>query len=247
MSRRRDAFDELVSANPVDRDRLPAGLSPWAQHTLAAILDTMRDAGRPNTPRWKRRRLVVIAVVLLTLVALGATWILTRPVTQPQAIACFQAPNLDADRVAVQSGSSAAACEHLWADGTLSNPTFGPAGSVPPLVACVSEAGSLFVFPSDDLSLCGRLGLAEPDPSPPQDADRVRAIIDDLANYFSDQPCIPIQRAADDVRRILDEQGATDWTIDATPGTDDRPCASVALDAEQTTVLLVPIPPPPTP
>lgn len=247
MSDLRRAFDELTSANPVDRDQLESYDSPTARRILRSILNTPQEtARRARTPFGKRRLVLVAAIIVVTLITLAAVWIMTRPVTQPQAIACFQAPHPDADRVGIQSGRPAgtAACEQFWADGTLSNPEFGSPGSVPPLMACVSEAGSLFVFPSDDPGLCARLGLAVPDPATSLEADTVRALNNALVDYFSSQPCTTIPQAVADVRRILDEHEAFDWIVVATAGNDERPCASFGLDAEEHTIHLVPIPEP---
>lgn len=247
MRRRHDVLKELTAADPVRRDQVETHSSPAAQRLLAAILSTPRQEPSPAAkPRSRSRLGVALAIVALAVAALAATWILTRPVTQPQALACFQAPNLDADRVGVRLGPSEgqAACEALWADSTLSNPDFGPPGTVPPLVACVSEAGWLFVFPGDDPGLCTRLGLAIPDPGSMPDADAIRALTSALVDYFSDQQCIPIPQAVIDVREILDTHVGPDWSISSEPGTDDRPCASFGLDAEERTVFLVPIPEP---
>lgn len=243
MSGKRDAFDQLRTSDPVDRLRLEGHASPRAQRMLRSILGTPREE---RTPSNRRRLVLVIAIAAAALAALAAAWLITRPVTQPQGIACYQAADLDADRVAVQSGLTvtAAACEALWVDGTLSNPEFGPAGSVPPLVACVNDAGGLAVFPSDDPSICADLGLATPDPASTSDAEAVRALNDALVEYFSARQCIPIPEAVVEVRRILDTHGAADWTIQQTPGPDDRPCASFGLDAKAQTIFVVPIPEP---
>jgi hypothetical protein len=243
MSERQDAFHELRASDRVHRGRLEGHASPRAQRMLRVILDTPREEPPPST---RRRLVVVIAIAVIALVALAATWLVTRPVTHPQSIVCYQAADLESDRVAVASGPTltASGCEAVWAEGTLSNPEFGPAGSVPPLVGCVGGSGALAVFPSDDPSVCARLGLAIPDPASIPGAETVIVLNNALVDYFSARHCIAIPEAVAGVRTILDAHGASDWTIETTPGPEDRPCASYGLDAEAQTVFVVPIPEP---
>ena len=171
---------------------------------------------------------------------------MTRPVSEPEDIVCYQAVDLDSDRVGVGYGAdvTAAACVRFWEDGTLTNPEFGPAGSVPPLAGCVSAAGSLAVFPSEDPNVCQDLGLADVDPSSVPAAGEIRSLNDILVDYFASDGCVPIPRAVDDVRGILDTRGFANWTITETSGSSDRICASFSMEAENETVFIVPIPKP---
>lgn len=244
MSRRFDAFDELARHDPVDESSLPSHDSPQAQRLLAEITATPRQPQRTSLRH--RRVVVAIAVGIAAVATLGAAWIMTRPVAEPQDIVCYQAADLDSDRVGIGYGDDVAAeaCERFWSDGILTNPQFGPAGSVPPLVACVSEAGSLAVFPTNDPNVCHTLGLADVDEASLPGADAVRDLNDALVDYFLTNLCIPVPRAVDDVRRILDAHGFVDWTISETSGPPDRPCASHSMDTENARITIIPIPEP---
>lgn len=239
---RHDAFDELAQHDPIDQSSLPSHDSPQAQRLLADIVATPRQPGRTSVRH--RRVVVAIAVGIAAVAALGAGWIVTRPVTEPQDIVCYQAVDLDSDRAGVGYGDdvTAAACERFWADGTLTNPEFGPAGSVPPLVACVSAGGSLAVFPTNDPNVCHSLDLGEIDEASLPGADTIRGLNDALVNYFASDGCVPIPRAVDDVRGILDTRGFAHWTIVETSGSPDRICASFSMGSESETVFIVPIP-----
>lgn len=236
MDRPSDAFDRLRAADPVDPARIPGAGSPEAARTLAWVLAQPRD----SAPARRRRAgwFVVVAVLLG-----AAAWVVFGPVTDPVGTACYAAASLDADRVAAPSGAAdVTVCVPFWVDGLLVNPEVGPAGSVPPLVACLSDSGGLAVFPRTEPNVCGRLGLASPDPGSLPDAEAVRALGDRLAAHFLEAGCQPLDAAAVDVRRILDEAGFADWTVEPGTPTPDRPCASFSLDSATETIHLVPMP-----
>ncbi len=242
MNRRSDAFDELCRHDPIDEFALPSHDSPQAQRLLAEITAAPRNSRHTSSRR--RRIATAIAVGIAAVATFGAAWIVTRPVTQPQNIVCYQSIDLNSDRVGVGYGNdvTAAACARAWADGTLTNPEFGPTGSTPPLVACVSDVGSLAVFPSNDPNVCQDLGLADVDPSSVPGAGAVRSLNDNLVDYFLSDSCIPLPRATDDIRSILDAGGFADWTIVETQGAPDRTCGSFSMDAESTTIYIIGIP-----
>lgn len=237
-----DAFDELARLDPVDEAALPSHDSPHGRQLFAEITATPR---RPRPASLRHRRVIVaIAVGIAAIAAIGAAWIMTRPVTESHDIVCYQAADSNSDRVGVGYGDyvAAEACARFWADGTLTNPEFGPEGSVPPLVACVSAAGSLAVFPSEDPSVCQNLGLDSIDEASLPAADAIRDLNDALVDYFLADPCIPIPWAVDDVRDVLDSRGFADWTLTRSAGSRQRPCASFSMEVETTTIFIVPIP-----
>jgi len=167
-----------------------------------------------------------------------------RAISTPTAIGCYRAPTLDADVVAVASGESLdpSVCAPVWETGVLVNTDIVPVGSVPTFVACVTDRGSLAVFPSDDRTLCEQLGLAFPDDESIIPGETIRHLQDSLDAYFATHQCVPLEQAQNDIQRILTASGFTDWTIQTQPPRSDSPCASYGLDPQQSTIHLVPIP-----
>jgi hypothetical protein len=246
MRRRRDAFDVLKANNPVDEASLPTAESQKARALLAEITATSREMPTSTSRPIVARRHLVIAVAAMATTLIAATWLILRPVADPISVACYQATSLDSAVVAVASGGTLDTdlCTLVWEEGTLVNPAVAPEGEVPPLVGCVSESGSLAVFPSDDRSLCGQLGLAEPDPASIPAGDVVRDLNDKLVAYFVSHECVPVDDAKRDVTQILADSGLSDWHVQSLPGTPDRPCASFALAVDTKTIELIPIPRP---
>ncbi|HHC08074.1 MAG TPA: hypothetical protein ENK55_05100 [Actinobacteria bacterium] len=241
MNHEPDAFEQLRAADPVDPATVDGPDSPRARALLSSILATDRTPEAVPERRRRRRRLAVAAAILAALAA-AAAWIVTRPVTNPASLSCYEGPTLDSSQVGlVGRPLEVASCVPFWADGTLTNPAYPP-GTVPPLVACVTDVGTFAVFPSEDPNLCEELGLAPPDPQSIDDAAPIIDLENALVDYFSSDPCIPIPQAADDVQRILDEHGVSDWTITVGEQRPDRPCASLSFEPERRTVRIVPIP-----
>lgn len=242
MNDQPDAFEQLRAANLVDPTQVDGPDSPRAQTLLASILATP-FAREPNVVRRRRRRLIV-AVAILAVLGGAAAWIVTRAVTNTTAISCYQELNLSGPRVGLAGHPlDAQSCAPFWADGTLTNPDYPP-GVVPPLVACVTDTGALGVFPSDDHNLCEKLDLAPPDPASIRDATPILDLDQAISEYFATDQCIPIPRAVDDVRQILEDHDASDWTITIGEQRPDRPCASLSFEPETHTMRIVPIPEP---
>jgi hypothetical protein len=247
VTERPNAFALLRLADPVDQDTVRSPDSPPARQLLAEILQTPRDTPyrRHRRPDWQ----VAVGVALVTVLTIAATWLWLRPVTDPLGVACYAAVDLDGDRAARAGGSTLDpddACGDYWRDRVLVNPDLVPPGSVPPLLGCVTDQGGLAVFPTDDPETCARLGLATVDPGSIDEGDTIRAVTDQLVDHFLAAGCLPLDQAERDVRQILDDNGFTDWTIIAGPPTEERPCASLAIDAPTRTITLVPMPQPPT-
>jgi hypothetical protein len=241
-----DAFELLCRSDPVDETRLPDHQTPTAQQLLARILSEPRQAATPDRPRRLsgRRLRVAVALALVALATIAAAWIAIRAISDPIAIGCYQALTLDSDRVAVASGGQLdpSVCAPIWEEQTLTNQQVAPAGSVPPLLGCVTDTGSLAVFPSDDPTLCEDLGLSRPDDQSIPEGDAIRQLNDQLIAYFDRQACVPFNQAQLDIESILKEMGFGDWTIEVEVGDPDYPCASFGLDTQQRTIHLIPIP-----
>ncbi len=245
MSDPSNGFELLKEANPVDVDQVKSPDSETAQTMLASIIETPRP--EVSRKRLGRRPLRLAAVLTgLAVVLIGATWLLTRDVENPQAIACHQAVNLDSDIAAAPVGgpATAEACIPVWEDGILEKPDVAPTGSVPPLTACVTGRGTLAVFPTDNQDVCSDLGLAYPEPTSQDTADQIRQLDTDLQVHFASGECAGMEKAETRVRTILDDSGLDGWSIETQEPSEARPCASYSLDADTETIHLVPIPVP---
>lgn len=243
MARRQDGLDWLRALNPVDESEVEGPDSARAQNLLADIISRPREASAEGRVGWKPLRLA-LALMAGLLITTAAAWLWTAVIDKPNAVSCYQAPSVDADIAAAPATgeASADACAVVWQDGILENSDIAPTGSVPPLTACIAEGGGLAVFPTDDTTICGKLGLAQPDPAGQDQADTLRGVEETLISYFQSEPCIPMAEAEVQVRRILDGAGLTDWRVQSQPEHPDRPCASHSFDPESQTVHLIPIP-----
>lgn len=245
MSDPKEGFELLRAANPIDEADVEGPDSPRAQELLERVLAS--PIPEPEQPRLPARRVrVIIALAILALATTAAAWLWTRAIERPNAILCYEQANLEADIAGAPAGgrATADACATVWQDRVLVNPEVAPPGLVPPLTACVGENGSLAVFPTDNSTICDKLGLAHPDPGSQDPADAVRRLENDLISYFQSRNCIAVAEAQTAVRAILDEAGFSVWRIESQPESPDRPCASFSMDPVAQTIHLIPIPEP---
>jgi hypothetical protein len=245
VARRDDAFEAWRAGNPVDESTMPGPDSAEGRALFAEITSTPRTSS-PKAKYSQRRLLVAIAVAVLALASIAAAWLVFREVSDPVTVACYQAANLESDVVAAASGDAldVSLCEPVWEEGTLVNEDLVRVGNVPPLVGCVTDKGNLAVFPSDDPTLCARLGLAVPAPESAPDGNAIRQLDNELVEYFSQHECQTMEQAERDIREILDTYELFDWAIQPSPGGPERICTSYGLDAPNQTIRLIPIPPP---
>lgn len=243
MSERGEALDRLSAINPVDEKTVEGPDSPRAKDLLVKITATSRNDLHTRRPLRKPLRLA-ISLAVVAAVTIAAAWVLTRIVESPNAVSCYQAVDLNADVAAAPAGgpATAEACVPVWQDGVLVNTKIAPSKTVPPLLGCVADNGSLAVFPTDDPTVCSTFNFAYPDPVNQDEADLLRAVEDQLIEYFQSAECRPMTAAETEVRFILDRAGLTDWSIQAQPENPGRPCASHSLSEDARTVILVPIP-----
>lgn len=243
MKRERTAFGALRRTNPVRDNDVPGADSPEARELLTRILATPQDR-EIRTPASRRNLHLVIAVAAISVITVAATWIWLRTISIPNAIICYQAVDLDADAAAAPPSETATgdACAPAWEQQTLVNPDIVPPGSLPPLTACVAENGALAVFPTDDTTVCRRLGLAHPDPTTQELADNVRTLESQLIEYFQSEECIPVREATEHASDVAEDHGLGGWAIEAQTETPERPCASFSIDPDLETIFIVPIP-----
>ncbi|NIA26325.1 MAG: hypothetical protein GWP04_12305 [Gammaproteobacteria bacterium] len=230
----RDIFDAEV--DPAD------GIDPIdAAQIKTRVRARVLTHTSPHTSG-RRRVLLAVAIALLALAAIAATFYLTRQPTQIAGIGCAQDLTGDAIHVITPTGGlDPQQCASLWADGTITNPDLTPVGQIPPLVGCVNDTGTLIVIPTDDQGVCERLGMAVF--APPSDAtSSIIEVQDRLIEQINPQVC----PSFDDARRIAEEAladaGIDDWTVAVSqPRTDERPCPSLSFDSASRRILLVPI------
>lgn len=227
-------WDELQQsiAGPAD---MPGPDSFEAKRALAAVLSQESGIQR------RKRRLRVTAIGVLSIVLTAAVAIRYLPVDHTFELGCFEATDLAANRLVsdVDNQPGADDCAEWWINGELTNPEV-PLGQVPPLLACVTESGVLWVFPSDDPTTCQRLGLAVPDSSPASSPGSViRAA---LVDQYAWEACVPPVQAAAEISGALVDLGFSDWSVsydDAAEGD----CTTLAIDPIAKVVSVVPVPP----
>lgn len=244
MNDPRDGLELLRANNPVRESDVETHDSPRAQDLFAKVVATPRDENPLRRLASSRRLRLVIALLAVAALSTAAAWLWTRTIDLPNAVTCYRAVDPSADAAAAPAGSeaTAGACVPVWEAEVLVNTGITPAGSVPPLTACVAENGSLAVFPTADTTVCRSFGLAYPEPAGQDQADDIRDVEMRLIAYFQSHDCISMADAEIDVRRILSESGFSEWTVQSQPVNPERPCASHSFDPQTTTVHLIPIP-----
>ncbi len=235
-------FDMLRSGDPAPLSTVPGPGSPLGRRILANV---MANAARP-APRIRRPKRVVAAAMAATVIAATAVtaWALnTRSATNPTSVLCYEAPSTTASAIEAPRAAdpSADSCAPFWRDGVLPISSNRARGQVPPLVACVNDAGTLAVFPSDDAGLCADLGLAD-SAAPPAGPDLTFELRQELVNAINAQSCLSINDAETFTLDTFRRLGADGWTVEPRPANQDRPCASLAFDEPNRTIILVPIP-----
>jgi hypothetical protein len=242
-----DPFDILRANTPNDGAKIdPYG--PEAARILSHVIqvvDRQQSSSHRRVDRLRQRRTVLLAVgaAVLVLATAMAWFIATRTIDDP-AITCYESTSLDANRVGtVADGVPApAACVPYWQDGTLQL-VDQPVGAVPPLTGCVTPGGGLAVFPTNDPSTCQRLRLADPSTDQPTTGlDALAAARAQITEYIQSAPCQPINEAHETIRRILDRNGLTVWTVHIMQGPPGDQCASVAYRTTDRAIDIVPIP-----
>lgn len=189
--------------------------------------------------RRRRARMAVLLPVAALLIAAGFVIFGQRTST---TVVCFEQVDTDSSRFgpSPEAGVGVEACSGAWETGELSNPDV-LTGSVPHLTGCVSETGSLWVFPSDVPDVCTQLGLTEPDPS--QDLTVLTELEERLGEYVGIDTCVPPEQAVAGIEEILDELELSEWSVVAQPQGPDSPCASFGIDGDEKIVYMIPGPP----
>lgn len=236
-----DPFELLRRMNPVRPGELPDADSPEAQALLEQIVERSTRPRKSLLRLPHRRR--TYAVVLVAAVALGAAaaWAVTRGETKHLTIGCYAETSLDAKTAVIPAGTASleAACAAVWRSGT-----FG-SKAVPRLQACILPSGAIGVFPTRDGRACERLHLANAQPRTPERAQPTTGLKNALVDRFLAASCLTEDEGLGIVEDELRKRHLSTWRVRAAaPFTPARPCATLAFDEEQQTVLLTPAPRP---
>lgn len=232
-----DPFELLSVLRPTTTgDFLAPGDDPAADALLSRIVSI--DPTR-QSPRRRRRRLVLPVTLTFVVVASGAiataVW-LDQP-TDPALLACYSEPSADpAEQFALvidADSTPAEQCATLWQDGT-----FGT-GEPPSLTSCVTPDGITAVMPGD-ATTCTALGWARLDTPLSDEQLLAPRIMSEVSGRYPTECVESVDEAETLVRTILSELRADTWRVRVERETSpDRPCAYVAIDAPNRTVLIV--------
>ncbi len=242
MNRRR-ARDRLGDADPVRLEDAPSAQSPQGRATFEQIVHTPPEPSGPS--RWSGRRrlaLVLVPVVLTAGIAAGYRWL--RTPSEPLVVACYERADLGAQRAVVPASArnDAHACNFLWRSGGLFASEHRSV--VPPLVACVLPSGAVGVFPvARGGDPCDALGLAHVGTRGEGSAENAAIVRmqDEVVDQLLDR-CIDAARARAIVQAALGREQLRGWrVVVSAPFTPSEPCASLAFDVADRTVLIAPV------
>jgi hypothetical protein len=238
----RDPIELLREANPVAAELLSA--DPVERVHMEQLFERIASPAPVTGRRPKRRVIVAVAIATVALLAGAAAYIVHRQrVTEPLDIGCYEMADLRARVFVVSVGNGedpVVACTTLWQKGTFGTPT------TPRLESCVLPSGAVGVFPGESEDVCERLGRPAPAPtssttvgSTSLSADPVE-LRNTLVAQFVDR-CLTEPQARAIVQGELQRRRMPDWNIsDAEAFTADRPCATLRVDVEAKTILLIP-------
>lgn len=234
IRRHPETWGEFVDdVTPDDVDRLVVG-----------IVSGERAQAREAQHRRRRLRRVVAGaglVVVLSAGAVAANLLGSGQPTQPNLlVACRAEADPRADAVVIDSlDDPIGGCAEQWATGEFRGRW--PSAEGPPLVACISNAGVVEVYPGD-AGVCSGLGYAEADPTLSPENQAIVNLNERVAADINAQPCASSEEVADRAERILAESGLERWSVSVSPGHEHAPCAKVALDATMRSLTVVSFP-----
>jgi hypothetical protein len=224
-----DPFELFNALNP-DLDNDDDGPD---EELLARILAQPRTAGHRR--RSRRRQWIIAGTVAVAGMASAAFAVLrSSPASEPTGIACAATDDPDGDIVGLPGAvDPVAACAELWTNGTLGS------GTVPPLAACVNDAGAVVVLPGEASAVCTKAGFDLLDlDADTSNAAGVLALEERLIDTFLND-CYGQDAALAEARRILDDEGFADWTVTlAEDFPDGLDCAGIAVDSSEQSVIV---------
>ena len=130
--------------------------------------------------RRTRTLLIAAAVLVVALIALAATWQLTRPSANSRAgftVACASDATSAANVLVVTSnGDPRALCEAEWAKGAVAPDQTTPPSALLPCARLLGDQAYVVVVPSTDAGTCSALGYADVPPAYAADAPRFERV-----------------------------------------------------------------------
>lgn len=208
---------------------------------IDAVIRRLVD-GITSTKRRRPRRRVAVAVgAVLAVAAVGGTTaaLMSRdgqPSRPEGGVTCLAEPSLRNHAVAIGTGMDPIeGCRAEWEHGSFRDLVDG---TTPALVACISPAGAINVFPGD-AAVCDELELQPADANLDAESAAVVALQDRLADEINAAGCVPAADVAEHAQRILDEARLPSWQIRLNPDATASACALVAVDSESRLVRII--------
>jgi hypothetical protein len=231
---------------PPERDFPTGRLQLRTEHLVSEIVATTVPRGHGR--RWRRALVAAVALGAAAVMAAAAYagYLLTRPATHLESIGCYEEASLTANTAIVPSGSlpPAAACATMWSTAF---PTVERPSS---FAACVLDSGAIAVFPAGTPAAdpCRQLGLPRlaETPETQREMRQFVGLRADLDQIFAGDTCLSYEQARSKTRVALDANGLSSWKIVPGPGisgegfSSQRPCAGLAFDTAERTIILVP-------
>ena len=242
-----DVIAEWIREHPEVWADASAPLQPeFVDGVVADIVSGARMARLQRGETRRRRKLVATGVLSTLIVAGGAVGVAAivrsgQP-TQPTAgVACRDDVGVEANVIVIEpTDDPVGGCGALWAAGRFDGASVA-VGVVPPLVACISHAGVIEVYPGD-VGTCAGLGLADADPVL-SDANRLIVSLQDrVVDEINAQPCASARVVASIAQRLVAESGLAGWRVEIRPDSVSALCAKAAVDATTQVVQVVKFP-----
>jgi hypothetical protein len=201
--------------------------------------------GADERRRKTRVLLIAAAVLVVALIALAATWQLTRPSANSRSdvsIECVSgpAPARVTALVPADGLDPVRRCEQEWAAGAV-----GPGQTVaPPLVPCAVAASEssviVVVAPAPSGETCQALGYDDLSAADAAAAAQFGRVQTALSALDSDRTCVRFGRARDAARAALESAGLTGWEVarDGSYDGDDACLSFYLFDHDQRLLYL---------
>lgn len=230
----------------------PAG---WDERTdlatdeRAAAIHRRVVTGNVVPFRAPRRRLRIVTGIVVTaaLGGAGVAALLQRGADEDRVLACWSEavspPTAQVERAWDGVADPVEACAPPWQDGT-----FGTQGPAAPLRACVTANGVVAIVPGDD-DTCADLGMpayAAPEPGDASVGDQdfdANALQRMLEKKYHRGGCYTEQQALEGVSATLEEFMFDGWVTRSLGSFEsEETCASISIERETKTVLIVGVP-----
>lgn len=240
--------------NPADDTPLE-GLADWIgkdhDRGLPMTEERMHELAEQSIAEGRRRRAIqdqrrrrrrvaagIGAAVALTAGTAAAAAVLWREhPTAPQAgITCRSEADPRADAIVIEPGGDPiAVCQEQWDEGAFEE--FGTYTLPDALAACVSNAGTIEVFPGTE-AICAQLGLATANTEPSADTQLVVELQDRLINEINAIDCLTAEEAAASARQILNDLDLTEWPVQTNPDAVGTTCAKAGIGPDNQHVYI---------